>query len=95
MIPNSFMYYLLYSTEGTSFTIPETGNVVTNYATTSESVSPSGITVTLHNRDLWAKFHRETTEMIITKAGRYAGMHSGVVLPLAVFSNWSYRMHSG
>ena len=80
-IPNSFMYYLLYSTEGTSFTIPETGNVVTSYATTGESVSTSGITVTLHNRDLWAKFHRETTEMIITKAGRYACMYYGVVLP--------------
>ena len=75
------MYYLLYSTEGASFTIPETGNVVTSYATTSESVSPSGITVTLHNADLWAKFHRETTEMIITKAGRYACMYSSVVLP--------------
>ena len=78
----SHMYYLLYSTEATSFTIPETGTVVTNYATTGESVSPSGITVTLHNRDLWAKFHRETTEMIITKAGRYACMYdNGVSLP--------------
>lgn len=74
------MYYLLCSTEATSFTIPETGTVVTNYTTTSESASSSGITVTLHNRDLWAKFHRETTEMIITKAGRYACMYFGVTM---------------
>ena len=53
-------------------TIPETGTIVTVYTTTAESVSPSnGIKVTLHERDLWAKFHAETTEMIITKAGRY------------------------
>ena len=74
------MYYLLHSTEGTSFTIPEIGTLVINYATTSESVSPSGITVTLHNRNVWAKFHQETTEMIITKAGRYACMYSGVTV---------------
>ncbi|XP_051976488.1 T-box transcription factor TBX5-like isoform X2 [Xyrauchen texanus] len=29
-----------------------------------------GIKVNLHERDLWAKFHDFTTEMIITKAGR-------------------------
>jgi len=60
----------LFSAEVTSFTIPETGTVVTNYSTTAESVAPNGITVTLLSRDLWAKFHQETTEMIITKAGR-------------------------
>jgi hypothetical protein len=37
---------------------------------TAESTSPSGATVILHHRDLWAKFHKATTEMIITKAGR-------------------------
>ena len=31
----------------------------------------SGIRVTLHNRDMWEKFHAVGTEMIITKAGRY------------------------
>jgi len=30
----------------------------------------SGIRVTLHNRDMWEKFHAVGTEMIITKAGR-------------------------
>lgn len=46
------------------------GNTITNYANTAESLAPNGIKVTLHNHDLWAKFHRCTTEMIITKAGR-------------------------
>ncbi|XP_016137368.1 T-box transcription factor TBX5-like isoform X2 [Sinocyclocheilus grahami] len=32
--------------------------------------SMEGIKVYLHERDLWAKFHDVTTEMIITKAGR-------------------------
>ena len=41
---------------------------------TAEMVSEntSKFTVILHNRDLWAKFHKSTTEMIITKAGRLA-----------------------
>ena len=85
------MYYLFYSTEGTSFTIPETGNVVTTYATTSKSVSPSGITVTLHNRDLLAKFHQETTEMIITRAGRYACMY---LLDGLVMNLWSSHVNN-
>ncbi|XP_019853989.1 PREDICTED: T-box transcription factor TBX5-A-like [Amphimedon queenslandica] len=46
------------------------GNRITVYSNTAESLSPSGIKVTLHGRDLWAKFHKSTTEMIITKAGR-------------------------
>ena len=41
-----------------------------NYARIAESVAPNGIKVVLHGRDLWAKFHKATTEMIITKAGR-------------------------
>ena len=48
-------------------------NVATSTNTTektAESTSPSGATVILHHRDLWAKFHKATTEMIITKAGR-------------------------
>ena len=40
---------------------------------TAESTSPDGITAVLHHRDLWMKFHKCTTEMIITKAGRYVG----------------------
>ena len=51
-------------------TLPDTGCVVTSYATVSKSVAPNGVKVTLHMRDLWAKFHKSTTEMIITKAGR-------------------------
>ena len=31
----------------------------------------SNIRVTLHNKDMWDKFHAVGTEMIITKAGRY------------------------
>ena len=50
-------------------TQPDTGRVVTSYATISESVAPNGVKVTLYSRDLWAKFHKSTTEMIITKAG--------------------------
>ena len=45
-------------------------NKITLYSNTAESVAPNGIKVTLHGRDLWAKFHKSTTEMIITKAGR-------------------------
>lgn len=46
------------------------GNKITLYSNTAESLGPNGIKVTLHGRDLWAKFHKSTTEMIITKAGR-------------------------
>ena len=45
-------------------------NKITQYSNTSESLAPNGIKVTLHGRDLWSKFHKSTTEMIITKAGR-------------------------
>ena len=31
----------------------------------------SNVRVTLHNKDMWDKFHAVGTEMIITKAGRY------------------------
>lgn len=53
-----------------SVTIAETGTIVTPYSNTAESVAPNGAKVILHSRDLWAKFHESTTEMIITKAGR-------------------------
>ena len=51
-------------------TVPGTGCVVTSYATISELVAPNGVKVTLYSRDLWAKFHKSTTEMIITNVGR-------------------------
>ena len=51
-------------------TLPETGCQVTTYKNTGESVARNRVKVILHNRDLWAKFHKSTTEMIITKAGR-------------------------
>ena len=51
-------------------TVPETGCLVSIYKGTAESVARNGVKVILHNRDLWAKFHKSTTEMIITKAGR-------------------------
>ena len=51
-------------------TVPGTGCVVTSYATVSESVAPNGVKVTLHSRDVWARFYKSTTEMIITNAGR-------------------------
>ena len=41
-------------------TLPDTGCVVTSYATVSESVAPDGVKVTLHKRNLWAKFHKST-----------------------------------
>lgn len=47
-------------------------NQIIQYSNTSESLAPNGIKVTLHGRDLWSKFHKSTTEMIITKAGRLA-----------------------
>ena len=50
--------------------INETDTTVINYVRIAESVAPNGIKVVLHGRDLWAKFHKATTEMIITKAGR-------------------------
>ena len=50
--------------------LPETGCVVKTFKTTSESVASNGVKVILHSSDLWAKFHKFTTEMIITKAGR-------------------------
>lgn len=50
--------------------ISETDTTVVNYPRIAESVAPNGIKVVLHGRDLWAKFHKATTEMIITKAGR-------------------------
>ncbi len=56
---------------GKSVTIPETGTVLTNYTNTAESVATNGTKVILHGRDLWSEFHKCTTEMIITKAGRY------------------------
>jgi hypothetical protein len=33
--------------------------------------SPSGVTIELLGQDLWKKFYKLGTEMIITKAGRY------------------------
>ena len=50
--------------------VPESGCLVTTYKNTSESVARNGVKVILHNRDLWAKFHKSTTEMVITKPGR-------------------------
>ena len=51
-------------------TVPETGCMVTIYKSVGESVARNGVKVMLHDRDVWAKFHKSTTEMIITKAGR-------------------------
>ncbi len=48
----------------------EIGCLVTEYENTSESVAGNGVKVILHNRDLWAKFHKSTTEMLINKPGR-------------------------
>ena len=48
----------------------ETACLVTVYENTSESVDGNGVKVILHNRDLWAKFHKSTTEMLINKPGR-------------------------
>ena len=31
---------------------------------------PLNVNVELQNRELWQKFHTETTEMVITKGGR-------------------------
>ncbi len=55
---------------GTVLKLPETGTTITYSATTAESVAQNGTRVTLHGKDLWAEFHKSTTEMIITKAGR-------------------------
>ena len=55
---------------GSSEIVKETGCTVTFYMNTAESVALNGTKVTLHGRDLWAEFHKHTTEMIITKAGR-------------------------
>lgn len=33
--------------------------------------SMEGIKIDLHEKDLWTRFHAVTTEMIITKAGRW------------------------
>ena len=40
----------------------------------------NNIRVTLHNKDMWDKFHAVGTEMIITKAGRYT--------PISIFMNY-------
>ena len=50
--------------------VEETGCQVTYFVNTAESVAPNSTKVTLHGRDLWVEFHKCTTEMIITKAGR-------------------------
>lgn len=50
--------------------MPETGTTITYSTATAESVAPNGTKVTLHGLDLWSEFHKSTTEMIITKAGR-------------------------
>nr|CAD66613.1 T-box protein [Suberites domuncula] len=55
---------------GKSVKIPDTDTVVTTYTNTAESVASNGTKVILHGRDLWGEFHKCTTEMIITKAGR-------------------------
>ena len=62
---------ILIDTEiGSSDIVKETGCTVTYFVNTAESVASNGTKVTLHSRDLWAEFHKCTTEMIITKAGR-------------------------
>ena len=70
LFPFSFLPKSFPADSSTVKTYMHAGNTITNYANTAESLAPNGIKVTLHNRDLWAKFHRCTTEMIITKAGR-------------------------
>jgi hypothetical protein len=55
---------------GSVVRITETGTTITYSTTTAESVAPNGTKVTLHGLDLWGEFHKSTTEMIITKAGR-------------------------
>ena len=68
---NSFLCILLEDGKDSKDNAPSTlavSNCVTEK--TAESTSPDGITAVLHHRDLWMKFHKCTTEMIITKAGR-------------------------
>ena len=64
-------FVIHYTEIGSSEIASETGCTVNYYAVnTAESVSSNGTKVTLHGRDLWMDFHKCTTEMIITKAGR-------------------------
>ena len=64
------MFMPTYTEIGSSEIVKETGCTVTFYGSTAESVASNGTKVTLHGRDLWTEFHKCTTEMIITKAGR-------------------------
>ena len=50
--------------------LEETNTVVTNFAKSAQSVGCDGIKVMLYQRDIWATFFKETTEMLVTKAGR-------------------------
>ena len=64
-------FVLVVPKPGTVIKMPETGTTITYSTATAESVAPNGTKVTLHGLDLWSEFHKSTTEMIITKAGRY------------------------
>ena len=64
------LLFILVVELGSSEIMNENGCTVTFYMNTAESVAPNGTKVTLHGRDLWAEFHKHTTEMIITNAGR-------------------------
>jgi hypothetical protein len=69
-VANIVIIFVLTAELGSSEMVKETGCTVTFYMNTAESVATNGTKVTLHGRDLWAEFHKCTTEMIITKAGR-------------------------
>ena len=64
------MFSSLVPKPGTVIKLPEIGTTVTYSSTTAESIAANGTKVTLHGLDLWSEFHKATTEMIITKAGR-------------------------
>lgn len=68
--PAASLPYFLVPKAGTVIKLPETGTTITYSTTTAESVAPNGTKVTLHGLDQWSEFHKSTTEMIITKAGR-------------------------
>ena len=53
-----------------TFRLEETKTVVMSFAKSAQSIGDDGTKVTLYQRDIWATFHRETTEMLVTKAGR-------------------------
>ena len=53
-------------------TVEGTNTVVKSFSKSAQSIGADGTKVTLYQRDIWARFHKETTEMLVTKAGRLA-----------------------